>query len=76
MSAAMKSTECSELSLLKHQLLNRYASGEITRHELADAGEKIQPPKMRLSLAQNLLILVTIVLSAALIPPWVRREES
>lgn len=76
MSAVMNPVESSELSLLKQRLLSRYARGEISRVELADEAEKIQPPKVHLSIGKSLLIVIATLLSVALIPPWVRREES
>ena len=76
MSVATNSTSTLELSLLKQRLLSRYAAGEISRIELADEAEKIQPPRVYRSLGKSLLVIVATLLSIALVPQWVRREES
>lgn len=77
MSTTLAETQdlCADLSLKKQQVLRRYAEGELTWSQVADAIASIKPPPPKLSARQRIVVFLSTIILSALIPPWARRED-
>ena len=63
-------------SLVKQQLFSKYAKGEITRQELTEQIEQIQPPPRGASLSYRIATFIIVLLVAVFTPPYARRDDN
>ena len=67
--------EFNNSSFRKHQVLTRYASGDLSWSDAAEQVSEIEPPVAAMTKRGRLLLVVVGALTAALVPPWSRQNE-